>query len=399
MSQGKFQIWRPFMWGAILVLGFFLGTAWKNQETTSQIQDQQQAVTEETNKKVAVPLSTNLGANTNTNTPPNTTPSMALNPQELATINLFERAAPSVAFITTTNVRRDYWTRDITEIPRGTGSAFIWDASGHIITNYHVIQGADKAQVTLADQSTWPASLVGAAPEKDLAVLKIEVEDKTLQPIPVAPTDDLRVGQSVYAIGNPFGLDQTLTTGIISALGREIESVNKVPIRDVIQTDAAINPGNSGGPLLDSSGRLIGVNTAIYSPSGAYAGIGFSIPADVVSWVVPDLINYGKIKRPSLGVEIASSQVMSRLAMKGVLVLEVVQGSAAEKSGIIPTRRDRRGSFLLGDIIVGINEDSIDSRGDLILALEKYKPGDQIRLKLLRDYEPFELDLTLDQAR
>ncbi|MEM8908086.1 MAG: trypsin-like peptidase domain-containing protein [Bacteroidota bacterium] len=388
MSNSSFRLIRPLLWMALLGVGFFLGTAWKNKNP----QAQEVSTMETSSDSTPAALAANL-----TNTSPTT--ASALNPQELATINLFEKAAPSVAFITTSNVRRNYWTRDVKEIPRGTGSGFIWDESGHIITNYHVIQGADRAQVTLADQSTWQASLVGAAPEKDLAVLKIEVEDKVLQPIPVANSDDLRVGQSVYAIGNPFGLDQTLTTGIISALGREIESVGKVPIRDVIQTDAAINPGNSGGPLLDSSGRLIGVNTAIYSPSGAYAGIGFSIPADVVSWVIPDLIQYGKIKRPSLGIEIASRQVMSRLGMEGVLVLDVIRGSAAEKSGILATSRDRYGSIVLGDVITGINDEAINSRGDLVLALEKYKPGDQVVVRLLRDYEPVEVDLVLDQSR
>jgi len=381
------KILRPFFWILLLGVGFFVGTSWKNTD--------QQPASEETQaiaRTVAHATSANKGSTS-------VTPSNGLTPAEQATINLFESATPSVAFITTSNVRRDYWTRDITEIPRGTGSGFIWDKEGHIITNYHVIQGADRATVTLSDQSTWQATLVGAAPEKDLAVLKIEPENIDLVPIPVGTSDDLRVGQSVYAIGNPFGFDQTLTTGIISALGREIESVGKVPIHDVIQTDAAINPGNSGGPLLDSSGRLIGVNTAIYSPSGAYAGIGFSIPVHVVSWVAPDLINYGKINRPTLGVELATPQIMSRLGLEGLLVLEVVDGSAAQKAGIIPTSRDQYGSIVLGDVIVGINDDPINNQGDLILALEKYKPGEQIEVKLLRDYEAASVQLKLDAAR
>ena len=201
---------------------------------------------------------------------------------EQATIKLFEEAAPSVVYITTTTVQQDYWSRNVYEIPAGTGSGFIWDDKGHIVTNFHVIQNAYKAKVTLSDQTTYDAEIVGKEPIKDLAVLRI-VPKGTLKPIPIGSSHDLKVGQSVFAIGNPFGFDQTLTTGIISALGREIESVARVPIRDVIQTDAAINPGNSGGPLLDISGRLIGVNTAIYSPSGAYAGIGFSIPVDAVN--------------------------------------------------------------------------------------------------------------------
>lgn len=385
MSNKKLNIFKMIFWGLLMGLGFFAGISWKSKTTKSP----------EENKGKAQMISQ---SNTSKKTW-NTSRQNDYTSAEEATIQLFENAAPSVAFITTSNVRRDYWTRDITEIPRGTGSGFIWDHKGHIITNYHVIQGADRAIVTLADQSTYQATLVGAAPEKDLAVLKIDVKGKDLVPTPVGTSEDLRVGQSVYAIGNPFGFDQTLTTGVISALGREIESVGKVPIRDVIQTDAAINPGNSGGPLLDSSGRLIGVNTAIFSPSGSYAGIGFSIPVDVVNWVVPDLINYGKVNRPTLGVELATSQDMRRLGMQGVLVLEVNPGSAAQKSGVQPTRWDKYGSIILGDVIVGVNDDPIKTRGDLILALEKYKPGEVITLGLLRDYKPIEIELQLDPLR
>ena len=203
----------------------------------------------------------------------------------------------------------------------------------------------------------------------------------------------------MYAIGNPFGLDQTLTTGIVSALGREIESVAGIPIRDVIQTDAAINPGNSGGPLLDSSGRLIGVNTAIYSPSGASAGIGFSIPVDVVSWVVPELIEYGMVKRPSMGVELARSQIVSRLGLEGALVIDVIENSGADIAGIRPTMRDRRGGIIFGDLIIGIGEESITSNNDLILALEKYEAGDIIKVRLRRGDKEIEVDLQLDSAR
>ena len=220
-----------------------------------------------------------------------------------------------------------------------------------------------------------------------------------LRPIPVGTSDDLRVGQSVYAIGNPFGLDQTLTTGIVSALGREIQSSNGVPIRDVIQTDAAINPGNSGGPLLDSGGRLIGVNTAIYSPSGASAGIGFSIPVDVVRWVIPELIQFGKIKRPSLGVELANPGIISRYQLEGPLVIDVVAGSSAEQAGIRPTLRDRYGRIRLGDIITAINNDAIKTNADIILALEKYQPGQKVRLTLLREDKKVTVELTLEESR
>ncbi len=326
-------------------------------------------------------------------------PDISLTPSELATIQLFEAAAPSVCYITTTNVGYDFFTRNATEIPAGTGSGFVWDRNGHIVTNFHVIQNADRATVTLADRSTWQARLVGKAPEKDLAVLKIDAPASTLRPIPIGASDNLRVGQAVYAIGNPFGLDQTLTTGIVSALGREINSVAGIPIRDVIQTDAAINPGNSGGPLLNSSGRLIGVNTAIYSPSGASAGIGFSIPADVVNWVIPELIQFGKIMRPSLGVEYARQSFVQRLGLTGALVIDVIRGEAADRAGIRPTVRERNGAIRLGDIIVGIDRNKIESYSDVVLALEKYKPGDTVTLTILRDGKQMELDLKLDAAK
>ncbi len=219
---------------------------------------------------------------------------------ELANVELFRRTSPSVVHITTLETQRDFFSRATQEVPRGTGTGFVWDGDGHIVTNYHVIQGASAARVTLADQSTHKASLVGFFADRDLAVLKIEVP--RLPPIPLGTSRDLLVGQRVYAIGNPFGLDQTLTTGIVSALNREIESFNSRTIRGVIQTDAAINPGNSGGPLLDSAGRLIGVNTQIASPSGASAGIGFAIPVDEVNRIVPRLIRDGRFVRPALGV-------------------------------------------------------------------------------------------------
>ncbi len=326
---------------------------------------------------------------------PASTDNESLNSAELSTIRLFEEASPSVAFITTSNVRRDSWTMNVTEVPRGTGSAFIWNDEGHIITNFHVVQGADKATVTLADRSTWEAELIGAAPEKDLAVLKIKAPKKLLQPINVGKSMGLQVGQSVYAIGNPFGLDQTLTTGIISALGREIESVAGTPIKGVIQTDAAINPGNSGGPLLNSSGELIGVNTAIYSPSGAYAGIGFSIPVDVVNWVVPDLIKYGRINRPTLGIEPAPDRVMQQLGQKGVLILQVTEGGTAQKAGILPTTRNKYGEIELGDIIIKINDFDIQNRNDLLLTLEKFKPSDKVTVTIMRGTKEKSFDLIL----
>lgn len=317
--------------------------------------------------------------------------------EELATINLFEEAAPSVVFITTTTVQRDFWSMRAMEIPQGTGTGFFWDKQGHIVTNYHVIQNARRIHVTLADQSSYEATYVGGAPEKDLAVLKlVDVERSKIKPIKRTKRTELRVGQNTYAIGNPFGLDQTLTTGIVSALGREIESVTKIPIKNVIQTDAAINPGNSGGPLLNSSGELIGVNTAIYSPSGAYAGVGFSIPHTVVAWVVPDLIAYGKIKRPQIGIEFATAHIHRRLGIsEGLLIWNMNENGAAQRAGLLPTRRLGNGQWALGDLLISIDDKPINSYSDFILLLEGYDSGDVIRCTVERDGQLFIRELTL----
>ena len=316
---------------------------------------------------------------------------------EQATIDLFEHSAPSVCYITTINQQRDYWSRNITEIPSGSGSGFIWDQLGHIITNYHVIQNGSKLKVTLSDRTSWDAEVVGIEPNKDIAVLKIKAPTDKLRPIPVGISSKLRVGQSVYAIGNPFGLDQSLTTGVISALGREIISVGGRPIRDVIQTDAAINPGNSGGPLLDSSGRLIGVNTMIYSPSGASAGIGFSIPVDEVNWVVSDLIKYGELKRPKIGIELLPQQYSEKWGITGAMIMGIVPGGGAEKAGLKALEQTRNGEIIFGDIIMGINDKIILNSNDLYLALEKFNPGDKIKVKIKRDNQEKEVYVILGQ--
>jgi S1-C subfamily serine protease len=313
------------------------------------------------------------------------TPRGDLSAEEKSTAALFRQAAPSVAHITTLALARDFFTLNLLQIPEGTGSGFVWDEGGNIVTNFHVIQTADVAQVTLADQSSWKARVVGVAPDKDLAVLKIDAPKGKLRPIPIGSSNDLQAGQKVFAIGNPFGLDQTLTTGIISALGREIESVTRRPIQGAIQTDAAINPGNSGGPLLDSAGRLIGVNTAIFSPSGASAGIGFAIPVDTVNRVVPELIRYGKLIRPGLGVQLAEDYLAQQLGITGALVVDVARGSAAYKAGIRPTTRDASGRIKLGDVIVALDGKKIESAKDLFLLLEQRKVGDTVALTLMRD--------------
>lgn len=317
---------------------------------------------------------------------------------EKATISLFENSVPSVAYITTTNLEQSYWNRDVTEIPRGSGSGFVWDAEGHIVTNYHVIQGADRATVTLYDQTTYQAILVGAAPDTDLAVLKIDVDSGPLQPITKGFSADLKVGQSVFAIGNPFGLDYTLTTGIISALDREINSMSDVKITGAIQTDAAINPGNSGGPLLNSSGELIGVNTSIISPSGAYAGIGFSIPIDVVTLVIPDLIQYGHIKRPVLGIVLLQGRVaQERYGLEGALIMKIVPGKGADLAGLQGTGRDRFGRIILGDLITGVDGKPIANNSDLVLALKEYSPGDKVEVDYLRNNEKNSVDIVLSE--
>jgi S1-C subfamily serine protease len=313
------------------------------------------------------------------------TPRGDLDPDEKKTIALFRQLSPSVVYITTIARRRDVFSLNQFEIPQGSGSGFIWDQDGHIITNFHVLQGASGAKVTLADHSEWDAQLLGVAPDHDLAVLSIEAPARQLPPIPIGTSADLQVGQRVYAIGNPFGLDQTLTTGIISALGREITSVTNRTITGVIQTDAAINPGNSGGPLLDSAGRLIGVNTAIYSSSGANAGIGFAVPVDTVNRIVPQLLRSGQIVRPGVGVRIADDATANRLGVRGVLIIQVDPSSAAAAAGLRGTRRNEQGRLILGDIIVGIDAREVNSVGDLQDALDQHAVGDKVQVAILRD--------------
>jgi S1-C subfamily serine protease len=330
------------------------------------------------------------------------TPRGGLAADEQATIELFREASPSVVFITTVALRRDFFSLNLFEIPQGSGSGFIWDQEGHVITNFHVIQDAlrsgGSAKVTLADQSTWDARLVGAAPDKDLAVLSIDTPQHLLKPLAIGTSKDLLVGQKVFAIGNPFGLDQTLTTGIISALGREITSVDGRTITGVIQTDAAINPGNSGGPLLDSAGRLIGVNTAIYSSSGSSAGIGFAVPVDIVNRVVPQIIRYGRVMRPQLGVRIAEDAVSHRWGLPGVLILQIEPGSGAEAAGLRGTRIDTHGRPSLGDIIVGIESDRVENADDLMNALEKYQAGDTVTVAIVRGDERLRVPVTIQAS-
>jgi len=317
---------------------------------------------------------------------------------ERATIEIFEHASPSVVFISTRQRVVNYWTRNILSVPKGTGSGFFWDILGHVVTNNHVIEGASEANVRLNDGRSYRAILVGSSPAHDLAVLRINVAFDRPPPVPIGTSADLKVGQKVFAIGNPFGLDYTLTSGLVSALDRSLEEENGETIEHLIQTDAAINPGNSGGPLLDSAGRLIGINTAIYSPSGAYAGIGFAVPVDTVNRVVPEIIARGKYIRPSLGIGIDAdiNQVLTKqLGIKGVLVLKVEPGSAADTAGLRDTRVDLDGDVIPGDIIIGLNGSPVDSVATLLSRLDEQRIGDRVTLRIWRAGGEMDIEVVL----
>lgn len=314
---------------------------------------------------------------------------------EKLTIELYNQSRLGVVNITTLANRKTGLNLNIQQMPEGTGSGFVWDDAGHVVTNFHVIQNADAAQITFADQSVFQARLVGYFADKDLAVLKVDAPPGKLKPIPLGRSDDLQVGQKVYAIGNPFGLDQTLTTGIISALGREIDSVTKRPIKNVIQSDAAINPGNSGGPLLDSAGLLIGVNTAIFSTSGVSAGIGFAIPVDEVNRVVPELIKHGKVTKPGLGVTLAPDNLSRQWVPEGVVILDLLSEGAAAKAGIRGSSRQRNGKISLGDVIKSVDGKPIKALKDLYLVLDEKKVGDVVKVVVIREEVEMEFEVTL----
>ncbi|MDT7928751.1 S1C family serine protease [Tepidimonas sp.] len=331
-------------------------------------------------------------------TPRTVTPRGDLAADEQATIELFEKSRDSVVYISTAQRVLDVWTRNVFTVPRGTGSGFIWDDAGHVVTNFHVIEGASQATVKLADGRDYPAALVGASPAHDIAVLRIGVGFKRPPPVPIGTSHDLKVGQKVFAIGNPFGLDWTLTTGVVSALDRSLPNERGgPPIEHLIQTDAAINPGNSGGPLLDSAGRLIGINTAIYSPSGASAGIGFAVPVDTVMRVVPQLIKTGRYVRPALGIE-ADEALNERLSaltgIEGVFVLRVAPGSAADKAGLRGVTRSAEG-LVPGDVIVAVDGKPVTRVAQLLARLDDYRVGDTVRVTLRRGEDIREVAVTL----
>jgi S1-C subfamily serine protease len=315
---------------------------------------------------------------------------------EASTIELFERASPSVVAIATSSTGLfDARRGSAVGVRTGTGSGFVWNDQGVVVTNYHVVRGARTCLVKLADDAPYLAAIVGVSPEHDLAVLKIDAPPQRLQPIPVGTSSDLRVGQRVFAIGSPFGLDQSLTTGVISALGRIIEAGDGLVVSGVIQTDAAINPGNSGGPLLDSAGRLIGVNTAIVSSSGAFSGIGFAVPVDTVNWVVPHLLRTGTAPQPGIGVLLEDAVAVAMLGLEGALVKQVARGSAAERAGLRGESLTPDGRRVLGDLIVAVNDERIRTDSDLRAVLVRYPIGTRIEIALVRHGQRLVLPLEL----
>jgi 2-alkenal reductase len=298
---------------------------------------------------------------------------------EKSTITIFNSAAPSVVYIFTENAESGFFGRR--EIQQGAGSGFLWDRYGHVVTNFHVIQGSQSIQVRLDSGEAIRATYVGGSPDHDLAIVRLRSTPSNIQPIPVGTSKDLAVGQAVFAIGNPFGLTRTLTTGVISALDRRLPTARGREVLGVIQTDAAINPGNSGGPLIDSAGRLIGVNTAIISGSGSSAGIGFAVPVDVVNEVVPKLITNGKVPRPGIGIIVLDEEVAAGLGAVGVVIEQVIPDTEAERAGLEGIDYRRR---TLGDVIVGVEGSPVGNMDDFVRILQNYEIGQTITLEVRR---------------
>ncbi|MBL8857013.1 MAG: trypsin-like peptidase domain-containing protein [Planctomycetes bacterium] len=317
---------------------------------------------------------------------------------EKSTIELFKNASPSIVNIMTSRVARDRFQLRALEVPQGAGTGFVWDENGYVVTNLHVLLQAERTLVTLDDGSRYEARIVGYEADFDIAVLKIDAPREKLRAVPVGASADLQVGQKVFAIGNPFGLDHTLSTGVISGLNREIVSPSQRIIRGVVQTDAAINPGNSGGPLLDSAGRLIGMNTAIASPTNASAGIGFAVPVDTINRVVPSLIRKGKFSRPVLGIIAAPEQVAAAMGVRGVVIGSIQLGSGAEKAGLRALEYDERGRPV-ADVITSIVGKPVASVDEIWELMGEHKPGDVVRVQYLRDGQRLESDVVLQESR
>jgi len=315
---------------------------------------------------------------------------------EEGAIKVFNTVSASVVFIRSQQISRDLFLFRTTDVAEDAGSGFVWDPNGYIVTNYHVVQNSETVHVILGDQSVWTAKRVGTDPDKDIAVLKIEAPRELLPAIPIGTSRDLQVGQRVYAIGNPFGYDQTLTAGVISGLGREITGAANRPIRGVIQTDAPMNPGNSGGPLLDSAGRVVGMNTAILSPTGAYAGIGFAIPVDCINRIVPEIIRGERVPRPRLGATTAEDHLVRRLGLKGVLILTISPNTTAAKAGLRGTQRSEQGKIVLGDVIVAIGGQPVLSTEDLFRVLDQHQVGEVVPFTILREGKKLDVPVTLE---
>ncbi|MGI6497151.1 MAG: S1C family serine protease [Kiritimatiellia bacterium] len=310
--------------------------------------------------------------------------------------SIYRQVSPSVVAVANhALVRRGFFGFQLVEVPQGAGSGFVWDKEGHIVSNYHVIHQANTLAVTFPDGTRHEARLVGIAPDYDLAVLKVDAPPDLLVPVVLARSRELEVGQDVFAIGNPFGLDATLSAGIVSALGRTITSMTGRRITDVIQTDAAINPGNSGGPLLDARGRVIGVNTAILSPSGAYAGIGFAVPSDTVARVIPQLIEKGHVTRAGLGLELVPDHVTARAGIAGVAIYAVYEQTPAARAGLEGIGIDHIGTLVFGDVITAVDGTPVRTVEDLRSALDPRQPGESVALSLQRSGKTREVAVTL----
>ncbi|MCC9603007.1 trypsin-like peptidase domain-containing protein [Stieleria sp. JC731] len=326
------------------------------------------------------------------------TPRGELASWEKTTTDLFSRVSPSVVYLTTRSRVADPFYRRAVEVDAGSGSGFMWDELGHIVTNFHVLQDASSARVVMWDHSSYEASLVGGSPDHDLAVLRINAPQEKLKPVLIGESGELLVGQSVFAIGNPFGLSQTLTTGIVSAKSRTIQSPTGRSIDEVIQIDAAINPGNSGGPLMDSAGRLIGVNTAIYSPSGASAGVGFAIPIDTVNRVVPQIIASGRYEPPQLGIRVNqefSDAITRRLDVSGVLIMDIIEGGGADQAGLRGTIVGRQELVQLGDVITSINGSDISNMDEMLKTLDRFTRGASVTIEYWREGQTATADVPL----
>lgn len=334
-----------------------------------------------TNSNQSLSFNNTASASNNNTKTPN---SSVLSNEEQNNINVFKNISPSVVYITIYSQFRNPFSFNVQKIKSGTGSGFIWDKEGHIITNYHVIAQQDvRYQVVLSDQSTWDAEIINGNPENEVAVIKIKAPADKLKPIVLGNSEKLQIGQKVFAIGNPFGFDYTLTTGIVSGLGREITSMTGRAIHGLVQTDAAINPGNSGGPLLDNQGNLIGMNTAIYSPSGASAGIGFAVPVSTIKTIVPRLLKRGN--NSGLGIVPAPDQVSQRLGIeKGIIVQSVLKRASISKSGIEDMKFDEYKGFVYFDVISKVNNKEISGLLSLYKILDNFNPGDQVNIEVVR---------------